>query len=156
METIRGKMDASGRRVAIVVSRWNELITRTLLEGALDELGRLGSPEVEVVHVPGTWEIPVAAKALLDRKARRPDAIVALGCILQGETPHAGLLASDVGSALMGLQTSTGVPLAWGVLTPNTPDQALDRSGLKHGHKGREAAQAAVEMISVVNQIRQA
>ncbi|MCX7799079.1 MAG: 6,7-dimethyl-8-ribityllumazine synthase [Fimbriimonadales bacterium] len=153
MNTIRGKLDASGKRVAVVVSRWNELVTRALLDGALEELQRLGAPEVEVVHVPGTWEIPVAVRALLARTSNRPDAVVALGCILQGETPHAGLLASDVGSALMGLQTSTGVPIAWGVLTPNTAEQALDRSGLKHGNKGREAAQAAVEMLSVVRQI---
>lgn len=153
MNTIRGRLDASGKRVAVVVSRWNERVTRPLLEGALEELERLGAPAVEVVHVPGTWEIPVAVRSLLARTNGRPDAVVALGCILQGETPHAGLLASDVGSALMGLQTSTGVPIAWGVLTPNTAEQALDRSGLKHGNKGREAAQAAVEMITVVERI---
>ncbi len=140
-------MDASGRRVAIVVSRWNELITRTLLEGALDELERLGAPDVEVVHVPGTWEIPAAAKALLDRAERRPDAIVALGCILQGETPHAGLLASDVGSALMGLQTSSGVPIAWGVLTPvlrrTTCSAATRRSRPSTGRASSTATRAA-------------
>jgi 6,7-dimethyl-8-ribityllumazine synthase len=148
-------MNADGRRIAVVVSRWNELVTKQLLEGALDELERFGVAEVEVVRIPGTWEAPVAVKALLDRPTdRRPHAVVALGCILQGETPHARLLSSDVASALMGLQVASGVPISWGVLTPDTAEQALDRSGLKHGNKGREAVQAAVESRSVVDQIR--
>lgn len=154
MDSIEGQMDASGKRITVIVSRWNELVTKELLDGALEVLNRHGSPEVEVVHVPGTWEIPVAAAALLARKANRPDAIVALGCILQGQTPHAKLLSSDVGSALMGLQVSSGVPIAWGVLTPDTQEQALERAGLKHGNKGREAALAAIEMASVVKKIR--
>lgn len=149
-------MDAKGKRIAVVVSRWNELVTKELLEGALETLRRHGEPTVEVVRVPGTWEIPVAVNALLTRKANRPDAIVALGCILQGQTPHAQLLGSDVGSALMGMQVDSGVPISWGILTPETQDQALDRAGLKHGNKGREAASAALEMASVVAQIKSA
>ena len=140
---------------AVVVSRWNELVTKQLLEGALDELARFGADHVEVVRVPGTWEAPVTVKALLDRpEGKRPHAVVALGCILQGETPHARLLSSDVASALMGLQVASGVPIAWGVLTPESVEQALDRSGMKHGNKGREAVQAAIESLSVVEQIR--
>lgn len=147
-------MSASGKRFAIVVSRWNEFVTKELLDGALDELERHGAKSVEVVHVPGTWEIPVAVRALLDRPAtKRPNAVVALGCILQGQTPHAKLLGADVGGALMGLQTSTGVPISWGILTPETQDQALDRAGLKLGNKGREAALAAIEMASLLDQI---
>jgi 6,7-dimethyl-8-ribityllumazine synthase len=146
-------MDAAGKRFAIVVSRWNELVTKELLEGALSELKRCGDPEVEVVHVPGTWEMPPVVKALVTRKADKPDAVIALGCILQGQTPHAKLLGSDVGGALMGLQVAHGVPIAWGVLTPDTQDQALDRAGLKLGNKGREAAQAAVETASLLEQI---
>ena len=147
-------MDAKGKRIAVVVSRWNELITKELLEGAVDEIGRHGA-SAEVVHVPGTWEIPVAAKALLDRaEAKRPHGIVALGCILQGQTPHAKLLGGDVGSALMGLQVSSGVPIGWGILTPDTQEQALERAGLKMGNKGREAALATLEMVSVTSQIR--
>jgi 6,7-dimethyl-8-ribityllumazine synthase len=144
-------MDGKGKRFAIIVSRWNELVTKELLEGALELFKRHGDPDVEVVHVPGTWEIPVAARALLSRDKKRPDAIVALGCILQGQTPHAKLLGSDVGGALMGLQVETGVPIAWGVLTPDNQEQALDRAGLKHGNKGREAASAAIEMASVIS-----
>lgn len=147
-------MDAKGKRIAVVVSRWNELITKELLEGAVDEIERHGA-SAEVVHVPGTWEIPVAAKALLDRaEAKRPHGIVALGCILQGQTPHAKLLGGDVGSALMGLQVSSGVPIGWGILTPDTQEQALERAGLKMGNKGREAALATLEMVSVTSQIR--
>lgn len=149
-------MDAKGKRIAIVVSRWNELITKELLEGAVETLRRHGEPEIDVVHVPGTWEIPVAARALTARTKGRPDAIVALGCILQGQTAHAQLLGGDVGSALMKLQVETGVPIAWGVLTPDNQEQALERAGLKHGNKGREAAMAALEMVSVVDQIRNA
>ena len=146
-------MDATGKHFAIVVSRWNELITKELLEGALSELRRCGDPEVEVIHVPGTWEIPPVVKALVSRSENRPHGVIALGCILQGQTPHAKLLGSDVGGALMSMQVAHGVPIAWGVLTPDTQEQALDRAGLKLGNKGREAAQAAVETASVLEQI---
>ena len=153
MKDIQGRLDATGRHFAIVVSRWNEFVTKELLEGALSELKRFGDPDVEVIHVPGTWEIPPVVKALLSRAENRPHAVIALGCILQGQTPHAKLLGSDVGGALMSLQVAHGVPIAWGVLTPDTQDQALDRAGLKLGNKGREAAQAAVETLSVLEQI---
>lgn len=149
---VDGKMEAAGHQIAIVVSRWNELVTKELLEGALDELSRFGARDVTVVRVPGTWELPVAVKALLSGP-RRPDAVIALGCILMGQTQHGRLLSGDVGAALMSLQRETGVPIAWGVLTPDTQEQALDRSGIKMGNKGREAAAAAVEMASVVAQL---
>lgn len=145
-------MDASGKRFSIVVSRWNELVTKELLAGALDELRRFGDPEIEVVHVPGTWEMPPVVRGLLKR-AEPPHAVIALGCILQGQTPHAKLLGSDVGGALMSLQTEFGVPVAWGVLTPDSQDQAIDRAGMKFGNKGREAAQAAVELASVLESL---
>ena len=154
MQEIHGRIDANGKRFAIVVSRWNELVTKELLDGAISELKRLGEPHIEVIHVPGTWEIPPVVKGLLSRPVdRRPHAVIALGCILQGQTPHAKLLGGDVGGALMGLQVEFGVPISWGVLTPDTQDQALDRAGLKYGNKGREAAQAAVETASVLEQL---
>ncbi len=145
-------MDATGKRFAIVVSRWNEFVTKQLLEGALDELARHGQDDVEVIHVPGTWEIAAVARKLADRK-KRPDAIIALGCILQGETPHAKLLGGEVSSALMAIQKDLGLPVTWGVLTPDNADQAIDRAGMKHGNKGREAALAAIEMVSVLEQL---
>ncbi len=150
MEATRGQMNGSGKRFAVIVSRWNELVTKELLEGALETLQQHGEPTVEVINVPGTWEIPIAARALLNRKDNRPDGIVALGCILQGQTTHAQLLSGDVSSALMRLQIESGIPIAWGILTPDTPEQALDRAGMKHGNKGREAASAAIEMASLV------
>lgn len=152
MNEIRGTLDASGRKVAVVVSRWNELVTKELLAGALDELKRCGDPEVTVVHVPGTWEMPPIVARLL-AGANRPDAVIALGCILQGQTPHAALLGGDVGGALMSLQVQYQTPVAWGVLTPDTQDQALDRAGLKFGNKGREAALAAVETMNALRQL---
>ena len=136
-------------RVVVITSRWNELVTRELRAGADEELRRAGV-DVEHIEVPGAWEIPMAARAVLSRSANRPQAVVALGCILQGETPHAALLASEVGGALMRLQVETGVPISWGVLTPDSLEQALDRAGMKHGNKGREAAQTALEMVGVV------
>ncbi len=149
-----GHMDAQGKRFAIVVSRWNEYITKELLSGALDEFERHGAGEVEVVQVPGTWEIPVAVRALANRVSEeRPAAMAALGCILQGATSHAQLLAADVSAALMELQATTGIPIAWGILTPNNASDAIDRSGLKMGNKGREAALAAIEMANLVQRL---
>ena len=145
-------MDATGKRIALVVSRWNELVTKELLAGALDELKRYGDPEVTVVHVPGTWEMPPVVARLLAGDAK-PDAIIALGCILQGQTPHAALLGGDVGGALMSMQVQHQTPIAWGVLTPDTQEQALDRAGMKMGNKGREAALAAIETLSVLGRV---
>lgn len=153
VNVVQGEMNAAGRRFAIVVSRWNELITKELLDGALSELERYGATDVDVIHVPGTWEVPPAVVALTKRAKNKPNAIIALGCILQGQTPHAQLLGGDVGGALMGLQVSSGIPISWGILTPDTQEQALDRAGLKLGNKGREAALAAIEMASVLEQI---
>ena len=152
MKEIRGNMNASKRQFVIIVSRWNELITKELTEGALEELKRHGAKRTVVIHVSGTWEIPAVAKKLLSSK-KKPDGIIALGCIMQGQTPHAKLLGSDVGGALMGLQTEYATPVTWGILTPDTQEQALDRAGLKMGNKGREAALAAIELADVLSQI---
>lgn len=145
-------MDASKRQFVVIVSRWNELITKELTEGALEELKRHGAKKTVVIHVSGTWEIPPVAKKLLASK-KKPDGIIALGCIMQGQTPHAKLLGGDVGGALMALQTEYATPVTWGILTPDTQDQALDRAGLKMGNKGREAALAAIELADVLSQI---
>ncbi|MBL8086576.1 MAG: 6,7-dimethyl-8-ribityllumazine synthase [Chthonomonas sp.] len=151
MVRIEAQMSAAGKRVGVVVSRWNELVTKELLEGALETLRAHGDPEVVLVQVPGTWEIPPVAKALIER--RECHGVVALGCILQGATTHAALLAGDVSGALMNLQTSSGRPITWGILTPENQEQALERTGMKLGHKGREAAGALVEMMSLLDQI---
>jgi len=145
-------MDASKKQFAVVVSRWNELITKELLAGALEELERHGAKNVIVVHVSGTWEIPPVTKKLFESN-KKVDAIIALGCIMQGQTPHAKILGGDVGGALMSLQTEYAQAVTWGILTPDTQDQALDRAGLKMGNKGREAALAAIELADVLSQI---
>ena len=152
MKAVDGMMDASGRRVGIVVSRWNEYVTKMLLEGALDELKTHGGPQVVVVRVPGAWEMPLAVKALIEDE--KVDAVVALGCILQGATSHAAQLTEDVSSSLMRMQIETRTPIAWGVLTPQSQEQAIERSGMKMGNKGREAALAAVEMMNVLSAMR--
>lgn len=151
---LQAKLNSNGLRLAIIVSRWNELVTKELLEGAIDEAHRYGNPEIEVVRVPGSWEIPYAAGQLAARAAKtRPSAIVALGCVLQGATSHATMLISDVSAALMRLQIESGIPISWGILTPETQEQALERAGLKLGNKGREAMQAAIEMANLRNAI---
>jgi 6,7-dimethyl-8-ribityllumazine synthase len=145
-------MDVSGRKFGVVVCRWNEYVNQMLLDGALDELKKHGDPEVLIVKVPGTWELPLAVKALIE--SDKVDAVVALGTILQGATTHADMLASDVSSALMALQMETNAPVAWGILTPENQEQAIERAGMKLGNKGREAALAAIEMVNVLGSLR--
>ena len=147
VETVEGSLDVKGRMVAVVVARWNEMVTKALTDGAVEALVKCGA-EVRVIKVPGTWEVPVVVRALA--KSGKVDGIVALGCILQGATAHAGLLASGVGSALMSIQLETGVRVSWGILTPENQDQAIERAGMKHGNAGREAALACVESITVL------
>lgn len=152
MKTIDSKMDVSGRKIGIVVCRWNEYVNKMLLDGALDELKKHGDPEVVVVKVPGTWELPVAAQALIQDEL--VDAVVALGTVLQGATAHADMLAEDVSSALTWMQVEYRTPIAWGVLTPENQEQAIERAGMKLGNKGREAALAAIEMVGVLSAVR--
>ena len=152
METIDAQMDVSGRRIGIVVCRWNEYVNQMLLDGALDELKKHGDPEVLVVKVPGSWEIPIAAQALIQDEL--VDGVIALGTILQGATTHADMLAEDVSSALSWMQVEYRTPISWGVLTPENQEQAIERAGMKMGNKGREAALACVEMVSKLAKMR--
>lgn len=151
MNKLGARMDAQGMHIAVIAAKWNELVTDALVQGAIETLEAHGNPEITLVRVAGTWEIPPIAAALIERK--KVDAVVALGCILQGATTHAALLAGDVSSALMSLQTRTGVPIAWGILTPENQEQALERAGMKLGNKGREAALAAIESASLLKEI---
>ncbi|MCW5937293.1 MAG: 6,7-dimethyl-8-ribityllumazine synthase [Fimbriimonadaceae bacterium] len=152
MEIVEGRPQGAGRPIAIVAARWNEMVVSSLVDGAVAELRRAEAMEPTVVYVPGAWEIPIVAGALVE--TGRFDGIVALGCIMQGQTSHAGLLASQVGSALMNLQTALGTPIGWGVLLPEDQDQAFDRAGLKAGNKGREAALACLETLDVLKKVR--
>lgn len=147
METVlKATLSLEGKKIGVVVSRWNELVTKELLDGALDTLKSYNPQEIIVAHVPGTWEIPILAQHLLPKV----DGLVALGCILQGATHHAAQLSGDVSGALMRLQLDHKTPITWGILTPENQEQALERSGLKMGNKGREAASALVEMVSLL------
>ena len=150
---IEGDLSASGMRFAIVVARWNAVITDRLLQGALDALYRSGAAksDVEMVRAPGAWEIPSAARALAETK--KFDAIVTLGCLLRGETPHFEAIYNEVARGIGQSQQETGVPHAFGVLTCETLEQALDRAGVKAGNKGFEAAIAASEVVSIQRKI---
>jgi 6,7-dimethyl-8-ribityllumazine synthase len=146
---IEGDLSAVGMRFAIVVARWNAVVTDRLLQGALDGLYRSGAAKVDVtiVRVPGAWEIPSAARTLAEAKSC--DAILTLGCLLRGETAHYEAIYTEVARGIGQSQQETGVPHAFGVLTCETLEQALDRAGVKAGNKGFEAAIAAIEMVSI-------
>jgi 6,7-dimethyl-8-ribityllumazine synthase len=151
---IEGDLSAAGKRFAIVVARWNAVITDRLLQGALDALYRSGSarPDVEIVRVPGAWEIPSAARTLAE--TRKFDAIITIGVLLRGETAHYEAIYNEVARGIGQSQQETGVPHAFGVLTCETLEQALDRAGLKAGNKGFEAGIAAIEMASIQSKIK--
>lgn len=146
---VEGDLSAAGMRFAIVVARWNAVITDRLLQGALDALFRSGAEknDVEIVRVPGAWEIPSAARALAEK--RQFDAIITLGCLLRGETAHYEAIYNEVSRGIGQSQQETGIPHAFGVLTCETLEQALNRAGIKAGNKGFEAAVAAIEMVSL-------
>jgi 6,7-dimethyl-8-ribityllumazine synthase len=146
---IEGDLSAAGMRFAVVVARWNAVITERLLEGALDALLRSGAkrPDIEVVRVPGAWEIPAAARTLAD--LGKVDAIVTLGCLLRGETAHYEAIYNEVARGIGQSQQETGIPHSFGVLTCENLEQALNRAGIKAGNKGFEAAIAAIEMVSL-------
>jgi 6,7-dimethyl-8-ribityllumazine synthase len=132
-----------------VTARWNAVITDRLLQGSLDGLHRsgVGRNDVQIVRVPGAWEIPSAARTLAESK--QYDAIITLGCLLRGETAHYEAIYNEVARGIGQSQQETGIPHAFGVLTCETLEQALDRAGLKAGNKGFEAAVAAIEMASI-------
>jgi 6,7-dimethyl-8-ribityllumazine synthase len=146
---VEGDLSASGMRFAIVVARWNAVITDRLLQGALDGLYRSGAAkqDVQIVRVPGAWEIPSTARTLAESKS--VDAVITLGCLLRGETAHYEAIYTEVARGIGQSQQETGIPHSFGVLTCETLEQALDRAGLKAGNKGFEAAIAAIEMVSI-------
>jgi 6,7-dimethyl-8-ribityllumazine synthase len=153
---IRGSYDASGMRFGIVVSRFNSFITERLLAGTIEALekGGASAAQTDVVRVPGSFEIPLAAKKMA--LARRYDAIVAIGCVLRGETAHFDYVATEVARGIQLAQMDTGVPIIFCVLTCDTLEQAIDRAGLKSGNKGYESGLAALEMARLSSQLRAA
>lgn len=150
VNVIEGNLKADGKKFAIVVARFNSFISEKLLEGALDSLLRSGAIEedIDVVRVPGAFEIPLVAKKLAG--SQKYDALICLGVVIRGATPHFDVVVSEVskGSAQVGLET--GVPVLFGVLTTETIEQAIERSGTKAGNKGAEVAIAAIEMANLV------
>jgi 6,7-dimethyl-8-ribityllumazine synthase len=156
---IEERLDARGLRFAILCARFNSFITDQLLSGALDALKRSGAAEqdIEIVRVPGAWELAIAAKAAA--KYKQPDAIIALGAVIRGDTPHFDYVAGQAASGLMSVQLETGIPVAFGVLTTNTAEQASDRAGGKEGgtlgNKGYDAALAAIEMAGLMRRLRE-
>ncbi|HEV2614980.1 MAG TPA: 6,7-dimethyl-8-ribityllumazine synthase [Candidatus Acidoferrales bacterium] len=150
---IQGELYAVGRHFGIVVSRFNSFITERLLTGALDALQRAGATEnqIELVRVPGSFEIPVAAKKL--GKSGHCDAIICIGCVLRGETAHFEHVCAEVARGVQIAQLDTGVPMAFCVLTCDTLEQAIDRAGLKSGNKGFDAGLAAIEMANLLSKL---
>jgi len=150
---VDGDLSAVGMKFAIVAARWNAVITERLLDGALDALLRSGAKraDIEVVRVPGAWEIPAAARAIAN--LGRVDAIVNLGCLLRGETAHYEAIYNEVARGIGQSQQETGIPHSFGVLTCETLEQALNRAGIKAGNKGFEAALAAIEMVSLTSKL---
>jgi 6,7-dimethyl-8-ribityllumazine synthase len=155
-KVIEGQLTAAGLKFAIVVSRFNGFISERLLGGALDALARTGGQpdDIEIVKVPGSWELPVVARELARQK--RHDAIICLAAVIRGDTPHFDYVASEAVKGIGHVATESGVPVAFGVLTCNTLEQAIDRAGAKSGNKGFDAAMAAIEMANLMRQLRQA
>jgi 6,7-dimethyl-8-ribityllumazine synthase len=149
VKTHEGKLSAEGLRFCMVVSRFNGMISERLLEGALDCLRRHGAKEgdLEVIRVPGSWEIPVAARWAAE--SNRYDAILALGCVIRGATPHFDYVAAEATKGVAHVATQTGIPVMLGVLTTDTIEQAVERAGTKHGNKGWDSALAAIEMANL-------
>ncbi|HEY6216786.1 MAG TPA: 6,7-dimethyl-8-ribityllumazine synthase [Pyrinomonadaceae bacterium] len=144
-----GHLNAETFRFAIVASRWNELISGRLVEGALDALKRLGAgnEQVDLYRVPGAFEIPLLALRLA--QSRKFDAIICLGTIIRGQTPHFDYIASEVAHGISQAALTTGIPVVFGIVTADTVDQAIDRAGVKLGNKGFEAAMTAVELVNL-------
>jgi 6,7-dimethyl-8-ribityllumazine synthase len=154
LRTFEGNLNAKGLRFAIVASRFNSFITERLISGALDALHRSGASDdnIELVRVPGSWEMPVTVSALLREK--RHDAVICLGAVIRGETPHFDYVAGEAAKGLAQTSIAAGVPVAFGVLTTNTLDQAIDRAGAKGGNKGFDAAMSAIEMANLLRELR--
>lgn len=148
--TISAKLDASGLRFGIAVSRFNEFVTSRLLAGARDALLRHNAAEddLTIVWVPGSWELPLAAKAMI--AGGRYDAVICLGCVIRGQTPHHEYIAAETSKGLAQVSLETGVPIGFGLLTTDTIEQAIERAGSKSGNKGADAALSALEMANLL------
>ena len=154
MKTLSGKLDAGGLRIAILVSRYHELVTTRLVAGARSALSKHGAVEDQLVEVsvPGAWELPLASKALAE--SGRYDAIVCLGCVIRGDTTHHEHVGGQAAAGLAKVALECGVPIGLGLLTTDNLEQAIERAGGKAGDKGAEAAMAAVEMANLIRDVK--
>jgi 6,7-dimethyl-8-ribityllumazine synthase len=154
-KVFEGQLAAGGLQFAIVVSRFNSFITERLLAGAMDALTRTGADasQIDTVRVPGAWEIPLVAAELA--RQHRYDAVICLSAVIRGETPHFDYVAGEAAKGIAHAAAETGVPVAFGVVTANTMEQAIDRAGGKSGNKGFDAAMTAVEMAHLMRALRQ-
>jgi len=152
VRVIEGDLQGQGVKVSIVVSRFNSFITDRLLEGALDALRRHGVEEkgITVVRVPGSFEIPLGVRRAAGQKV---DAVIALGALIRGGTPHFDYLSAEVTKGVAHVMLETGIPVSFGVLTTDTVEQAIERAGTKAGNKGAEAAQSVLEMVSLLRKM---
>jgi 6,7-dimethyl-8-ribityllumazine synthase len=152
MRTIEGKLDAKGLHFGIVISRFNEFISGKLLSGCLDGLTRHGADEkhIDVVWAPGAFELPLLAKKLATAKENRYDAVICLGTVIRGATPHFDFVASEVSKGIANVGLETGKPVIYGVLTTDSIEQAIERAGTKSGNRGFDAALAAIEMANLM------
>ena len=153
LRELHGQLVADGQRFAIVVSRFNEFITARLLAGAVDALKRHGSTEdnIAIVHVPGSFELPFVAKKLAE--SGQYDAVICLGCVIRGHTPHFEYVAAQVARGIAEVGLATGVPTTFGVITADTLEQAVERAGSKQGNKGVDATVGAIELVNLLKQL---
>ena len=151
--TFEGELSAASLRLAIVVSRFNSFITDRLLSGALDAIARSGGEaRVDVVRIPGAWEFPITVRTLT--ATRKYDAVICLGAVIKGDTPHFDYVAGEAAGGIAAASVESGIPVAFGVLTTNTLEQAIDRAGAKSGNKGFDAAMTAIEMANLLQKLQ--
>ncbi|MEW6621218.1 MAG: 6,7-dimethyl-8-ribityllumazine synthase [bacterium] len=153
MKVYEGKLEAKGLKIGVIVSRFNEFITSKLVDGCLDALVRHGAKEddIEIVKVPGSFEIPYIAKKMADMK--KYDAIICLGVIIRGETPHFNYICNEVAKGIANVSLESGIPVIFGVITSDTIEQAIERAGTKSGNKGFDAALSAIEMANLYKSV---
>jgi len=157
MNIIEGNLRATGKKFALVVARFNSFVVESLVDGALDSLERVGEvndQDITLVRVPGAYELPIVAKKLAEQK--KYDAIIALGAVIRGGTPHFDFVAGECNKGLAQVSLEYGIPVSFGVITTDSIEQAIERSGTKAGNKGAEAAMGALEMVNVIAQIQEA
>jgi 6,7-dimethyl-8-ribityllumazine synthase len=153
-KTMEGGLDAKGLKFAVLIAKFNSFISDRLLDGAMNALKRTGASadDIEIVRVPGSWELPVVAAEIARQK--RHDAVICLGAVIRGDTPHFDYVAGEAAGGLARIAVETGTPVIFGVLTTNTLEQAIDRAGAKSGNKGFDAAMTAVEMGDLMRRLR--